>query len=145
MPIGPPLHGAVCALSTLLSTGAGGTAVRMLSAVPYLLIGNGSRMTSVYGSLKMEMHQIRKVKTEQKAPLSLSFHFFPPKVHGKSYFRVEDYIPASRIEKMTLAYVQRELAKLHRMNHSLFEDEAELEFLKVTCHTPNSIYLFSLW
>lgn len=44
---------------------------------------------------------------------------------------------------MTLAYVQRELAKLHRMNHSLFEDEAELEFLKVTCRTPNSIYLFS--
>lgn len=53
-------------------------------------------------------------------------------MHGKSYFRVEDYIPASRIEKMTLAYVQRELAKLHRMNRSLFEDEAELEFLKVT-------------
>ncbi|XP_040419953.1 tyrosine-protein phosphatase non-receptor type 13-like [Cygnus olor] len=99
-------------------------------------------MTSVYGSLKMEMHQIRKVKTEQKAPLSLSFHFFPPKVHGKSYFRVEDYIPASRIEKMTLAYVQRELAKLHRMNRSLFEDEAELEFLKVTQQLPEYGVLF---
>lgn len=73
------------------------------------------------------------------------FIFFPLKVHGKSYFRVEDYIPASRIEKMTLAYVQRELAKLHRMNRSLFEDEAELEFLKVTCHTTKRIYLFSLW
>lgn len=86
----------------------------------------------------MEMHQIRKVKTEQKAPVSFvfSFFFFPLKVHGKSYFRVEDYIPASRIEKMTLAHVQRELAKLHRMNRSLFEDEAELEFLKVICHTP---------
>lgn len=66
--------------------------------------------------------------------------FFSPQMHGKSYFRVEDYVPASRIEKMTLAYVQRELAKLHRMNRSLFEDEAELEFLKVTYHTPNSIY-----
>lgn len=61
-------------------------------------------------------------------------------MHGKNYFRVEDYIPASRIEKMTLAYVQRELAKLHRMNRSLFEDEAELEFLKVYCHTPKIIY-----
>ncbi|NXC45959.1 FRPD2 protein, partial [Penelope pileata] len=63
-------------------------------------------------------------------------------VHGKSYFRVEDYIPASRIEKMTLAYVQRELAKLHRMNRSLFEDEAELEFLKVTQQLPEYGVLF---
>lgn len=63
-------------------------------------------------------------------------------MHGKSYFRVEDYIPASRIEKMSLVYVQRELAKLHRMNRSLFEDEAELEFLKVTCYSPNIFYLF---
>ncbi|NXS96874.1 FRPD2 protein, partial [Jacana jacana] len=61
---------------------------------------------------------------------------YASEMHGKSYFRVEDYIPASRIEKMTLAYVQRELAKLHRMNRSLFEDEAELEFLKVTCNAP---------
>lgn len=68
------------------------------------------------------------------------FQSFPPQMHGKSYFRVEDYVPVSRIEKMTLAYVQRELAKLHRMNRSLFEDEAELEFLKVTCHTPNTLY-----
>ncbi|NXJ79178.1 FRPD2 protein, partial [Trogon melanurus] len=59
-----------------------------------------------------------------------------------SYFRVEDYIPASRIEKMTLAYVQRELAKLHRMNRSLFEDEAELEFLKVTQQLPEYGVLF---
>lgn len=70
------------------------------------------------------------------------FIFFPLKVHGKSYFRVEDYIPASRIEKMTLAYVQRELAKLHRMNRSLFEDEAELEFLKVTQQLPEYGVLF---
>ncbi|NXW59763.1 FRPD2 protein, partial [Eurystomus gularis] len=63
-------------------------------------------------------------------------------MHGKSYFRVEDYIPASRIDKMTLAYVQRELAKLHRMNHSLFEDEAELEFLKVTQQLPEYGVLF---
>lgn len=86
------------------------------------------------------MQLIRKVKKEQKAPVSLFSQLFAPQMHGKSYFRVEDYVPASRIEKMTLAYVQRELAKLHRMNRSLFEDEAELEFLKVTCHTPNTIY-----
>uniref|UniRef100_A0A8C3Y381 FERM and PDZ domain containing 2 n=1 Tax=Catharus ustulatus TaxID=91951 RepID=A0A8C3Y381_CATUS len=63
-------------------------------------------------------------------------------MHGKSYFRVEDYVPASRIEKMSLAYVQRELAKLHRMNRSLFEDEAELEFLKVTQQLPEYGVLF---
>ncbi|XP_031463569.1 FERM and PDZ domain-containing protein 2 [Phasianus colchicus] len=67
---------------------------------------------------------------------------YASEVHGKSYFRVEDYIPASRIEKMTLAHVQRELAKLHRMNRSLFEDEAELEFLKVTQQLPEYGVLF---
>ncbi|XP_009887119.1 PREDICTED: FERM and PDZ domain-containing protein 2 [Charadrius vociferus] len=67
---------------------------------------------------------------------------YASEMHGKSYFRVEDYVPASRIEKMTLVYVQRELAKLHRMNHSLFEDEAELEFLKVTQQLPEYGVLF---
>ncbi|XP_010290446.1 PREDICTED: FERM and PDZ domain-containing protein 2, partial [Phaethon lepturus] len=67
---------------------------------------------------------------------------YASEMHGKSYFRVEDYIPASRIEKMTLAYVQRELAKLHRMNRSLFEDEAEQEFLKVTQQLPEYGVLF---
>ncbi|XP_048167843.1 FERM and PDZ domain-containing protein 2 isoform X2 [Corvus hawaiiensis] len=67
---------------------------------------------------------------------------YAPEMHGKSYFRVEDYVPASRIEKMTLAYVQQELAKLHRMNRSLFEDEAELEFLKVTQQLPEYGVLF---
>ena len=84
----------------------------------------------------------KKSQRRTKGSSLFSFFFFLPKMHGKNYFRVEDYIPASQIEKMTLAYVQRELAKLHRMNRSLFEDEAELEFLKVTCHTPNLIYLF---
>lgn len=81
---------------------------------------------------------------EQKAPASLFFQFFLPQMHGKSYFRVEDYVPASRIEKMSLAYVQQELAKLHRMNRSLFEDEAELEFLKVTCHIPKKFINFEV-
>ncbi|NXY46007.1 FRPD2 protein, partial [Ceuthmochares aereus] len=67
---------------------------------------------------------------------------YASEMHGKNYFRVEDYIPASRIEKMTLAYVQRELAKLHHMNRSLFEDEAELEFLKVTQQLPEYGVLF---
>ncbi|XP_068253537.1 FERM and PDZ domain-containing protein 2 [Nyctibius grandis] len=67
---------------------------------------------------------------------------YASQMHGKSYFRVEDYIPASRIKKMTLVYVQRELAKLHRMNCSLFEDEAELEFLKVTQQLPEYGVLF---
>ncbi|KAM6306478.1 LOW QUALITY PROTEIN: FERM and PDZ domain-containing protein 2 [Aegotheles albertisi] len=67
---------------------------------------------------------------------------FASEIHGKSYFRVEDYIPASRIEKLTLEHVQRELAKLHRVNHSLFEEEAELEFLKVTQQLPEYGVLF---
>ncbi|EMP27044.1 FERM and PDZ domain-containing protein 2 [Chelonia mydas] len=67
---------------------------------------------------------------------------YAPEMHGKNYFRVEDYVPVSRIEKMTLACIQRELAKLHRMNHSLFEDEAELEFLRVTQQLPEYGVLF---
>ncbi|XP_074449150.1 FERM and PDZ domain-containing protein 2 [Larus michahellis] len=74
--------------------------------------------------------------------LQAEFGNYASEMHGKSYFRVEDYIPASRIEKMTLAYVQRELAKLHHMNRSLFEDEAELEFLKVTQQLPEYGVLF---
>ncbi|XP_052654936.1 FERM and PDZ domain-containing protein 2 isoform X5 [Harpia harpyja] len=74
--------------------------------------------------------------------LQAEFGNYVSEMHGKSYFRVEDYIPASRIEKMTLMYVQRELAKLHRMNRSLFEDEAELEFLKVTQQLPEYGVLF---
>uniref|UniRef100_A0A8D0HPL6 FERM and PDZ domain containing 2 n=1 Tax=Sphenodon punctatus TaxID=8508 RepID=A0A8D0HPL6_SPHPU len=67
---------------------------------------------------------------------------YAPEVHGKNYFRVEDYIPANRVEKMTLVCTQRELAKLHHMNRSLFEDEAELEFLKVTQQLPEYGVLF---
>ncbi|KAM9379731.1 LOW QUALITY PROTEIN: FERM and PDZ domain-containing protein 2 [Phaethornis superciliosus] len=67
---------------------------------------------------------------------------YTSEMHGKSYFRVEDYVPASRIEKMTLTSVQRALAKLHRMNRSLFEDEAELQFLKVTQQLPEYGVLF---
>ncbi|CAM4591661.1 unnamed protein product [Caretta caretta] len=67
---------------------------------------------------------------------------YAPEMHGKNYFRVEDYVPVSRIEKMTLESIQRELAKLHRMNHSLFEDEAELEFLRVTQQLPEYGVLF---
>ncbi|NWR64988.1 FRPD2 protein, partial [Bucorvus abyssinicus] len=74
--------------------------------------------------------------------LQAEFGNYASEMHGKNYFRVEDYIPASRIERMTLAYVQRELAKLHRMNRSLFEDEAELEFLKVTQQLPEYGVLF---
>lgn len=66
-------------------------------------------------------------------------------MHGKNYFRAEDYIPASRIEKMTLVYVQRELAKLHHMTCSLFEDEAELKFLRVSYEIANFIYLFIIY
>ncbi|KAJ6661741.1 hypothetical protein lerEdw1_013263 [Lerista edwardsae] len=61
---------------------------------------------------------------------------YAPEVHGKTYFRVEDYVPAHHIEKLTLEHIQFELAKLHRRTHSLFEEEAELEFLKVTQKLP---------
>ncbi|KAL8186794.1 UNVERIFIED_CONTAM: hypothetical protein K2H54_011643, partial [Gekko kuhli] len=52
-------------------------------------------------------------------------------------YRVEDYIPASRIERLGLEYLRRELARLRRVTHSLSEEEAELEFLKVTRQLPD--------
>ncbi|XP_048361869.1 FERM and PDZ domain-containing protein 2 isoform X2 [Sphaerodactylus townsendi] len=55
----------------------------------------------------------------------------------KTRYRVEDYIPASQVEKMGLEHIQRELAKLHWVTQSLSEgDQAELEFLKVTQQLP---------
>ncbi|XP_054839940.1 FERM and PDZ domain-containing protein 2 [Eublepharis macularius] len=51
-------------------------------------------------------------------------------------YRVKDYIPASQIEKMGLAHIQQELGSLHQLTQFLLEEQAELEFLKVTRQLP---------
>ncbi|XP_027627319.1 FERM and PDZ domain-containing protein 2 [Tupaia chinensis] len=60
----------------------------------------------------------------------------PKEVESKAYFLVEDYIPASLIERMTALRVQAEVAEMHRVGSALWGDEAELEFLRVSQQLP---------
>lgn len=47
------------------------------------------------------------------------------------YFRVEDYIPASLIGRMTALRAQAEVSRIHRLSSASPGEEAELQFLKV--------------
>ncbi|ELW66652.1 FERM and PDZ domain-containing protein 2 [Tupaia chinensis] len=60
----------------------------------------------------------------------------PKEAESKAYFLVEDYIPASLIERMTALRVQAEVAEMHRVGSALWGDEAELEFLRVSQQLP---------
>ncbi|CAK7300365.1 FERM and PDZ domain-containing protein 2 [Vulpes lagopus] len=55
---------------------------------------------------------------------------------NKAYFRVEDYIPASLIERMTALQVQVEVSEMHCLSPVLWREDAELEFLRVTQQLP---------
>uniref|UniRef100_A0A8C9CJI7 FERM and PDZ domain containing 2 n=1 Tax=Phocoena sinus TaxID=42100 RepID=A0A8C9CJI7_PHOSS len=68
--------------------------------------------------------------------LQAEFGSYPEEVESKAYFRVEDYIPASLIERMTALRVQVEVSELHRLSPALWGEDAELEFLRVTQHLP---------
>ncbi|EHH64689.1 PDZ domain-containing protein 5C [Macaca fascicularis] len=54
----------------------------------------------------------------------------PRQVESKPYFHVEDYIPASLIERMTALRVQVEISEMHRLSSALWGEDAELEFLR---------------
>ncbi|EFB17639.1 hypothetical protein PANDA_014393, partial [Ailuropoda melanoleuca] len=75
----------------------------------------------------------------QLAVLALQAEFgnYPEEqVESKAYFRVEDYIPASLIERMTAVRVQVEVSEMHRLSPVLWGEDAELEFLRVTQQLP---------
>ncbi|XP_039089598.1 FERM and PDZ domain-containing protein 2-like [Hyaena hyaena] len=55
---------------------------------------------------------------------------YPEEVETKAYFRVEDYIPASLIERLTAFRVQVEVSEMHRLSPVLWGEDAELEFLR---------------
>ncbi|XP_045424190.1 FERM and PDZ domain-containing protein 2 [Lemur catta] len=57
-------------------------------------------------------------------------------VESQAYFRVEDYIPASLIERMTALQVQAEVSERHRLGSALWGEDAELQFLTVTQQLP---------
>uniref|UniRef100_A0A3B3UGY0 FERM and PDZ domain containing 2 n=1 Tax=Poecilia latipinna TaxID=48699 RepID=A0A3B3UGY0_9TELE len=53
-----------------------------------------------------------------------------PKVYGRNYYRPDQYISKSVMEKRALPYIQAELLRLHANNAQMLTDESELEFLK---------------
>ncbi|XP_078284474.1 FERM and PDZ domain-containing protein 2 [Rhinoraja longicauda] len=64
--------------------------------------------------------------------LQAEFGEYVPEVHGKNYYRVEHYVPPSVLEKMAMTCVKEELPRLHSTYFDLSEEEAEMEYLKVT-------------
>ncbi|XP_062070299.1 FERM and PDZ domain-containing protein 2 [Lepus europaeus] len=61
-----------------------------------------------------------------------------PKEQGesKAYFRVEEYLPASLIERMTALRVQVEVSQMHRLSSAPRGEDAELQFLRVAQQLP---------
>ncbi|XP_036072929.1 FERM and PDZ domain-containing protein 2 [Oryzias melastigma] len=59
-----------------------------------------------------------------------------PEVYGRNYFRPDQYVSKSVMEKRALPYVQAELLRHHANNAQMLADESELEFLKVCQQLP---------
>lgn len=53
-------------------------------------------------------------------------------LHGKTYFRLEHYLPVSVMEKVNQTAIKEELSKLHSNYYGASDTEAEFEFLKVS-------------
>ncbi|XP_036384166.1 tyrosine-protein phosphatase non-receptor type 13 isoform X2 [Megalops cyprinoides] len=64
--------------------------------------------------------------------LQAEFGDYQPELHGKTYFRLEHYLPASVLDKMDQTSIKEELPKLHSAYYGASEAEAEFEFLKVS-------------
>ncbi|XP_038600268.1 FERM and PDZ domain-containing protein 2 [Tachyglossus aculeatus] len=74
--------------------------------------------------------------------LQAEFGNYTAEVRDRNYFRVEDYLPASMIERVTVRYAQQQISEMHRLLCPLFVEEAELEFLKMTQQLPEYGVLF---
>ncbi|KAM8836489.1 FERM and PDZ domain-containing protein 2 isoform 2-T4 [Spinachia spinachia] len=59
-----------------------------------------------------------------------------PEVYGKNYYRPNQYVAKSVMEKRALPLIQAELLRLHGNNAQMLTDESELEFLKVCQQLP---------
>ncbi|KAI3365066.1 hypothetical protein L3Q82_010183, partial [Scortum barcoo] len=65
-----------------------------------------------------------------------------PEVYGRNYYRPDQYVPKSVMEKRALPYIQGELLRLHSNNVQMLSDESEFEFLKVCQQLPEYGVLF---
>ncbi|KAM9734915.1 tyrosine-protein phosphatase non-receptor type 13 isoform 2-T2 [Menidia menidia] len=64
--------------------------------------------------------------------LQAEFGDYQPELHGKTYFRLEHYLPASILDKVDQTTLREELPKLHNNYYGSSDSEAEFEFLKVS-------------
>lgn len=62
----------------------------------------------------------------------LMFSISVCQLHGKTYFRLEHYLPVSVLDKVDQTTIKEELPKLHSNYYGASESEAEFEFLKVS-------------
>uniref|UniRef100_A0A672HFQ7 Tyrosine-protein phosphatase non-receptor type 13 n=1 Tax=Salarias fasciatus TaxID=181472 RepID=A0A672HFQ7_SALFA len=63
--------------------------------------------------------------------LQAEFSDYQPELHGKTYFRLEHYLPVSILDKVDHTTIKEELPKRHSSYYGATETEAELEFLKI--------------
>uniref|UniRef100_A0A1A7WAN9 Protein tyrosine phosphatase, non-receptor type 13 n=3 Tax=Iconisemion striatum TaxID=60296 RepID=A0A1A7WAN9_9TELE len=64
--------------------------------------------------------------------LQAEFGDYHPELHGKTYFRLEHYLPVSVLDKVDQTTLREELPKLHSNFYGVSDSEAEFEFLKVS-------------
>ncbi|XP_059213928.1 tyrosine-protein phosphatase non-receptor type 13 [Centropristis striata] len=64
--------------------------------------------------------------------LQAEFSDYQPELHGKTYFRLEHYLPMSVLDKVDQTTIKEELPKLHSNYYGASDSEAEFEFLKVS-------------
>ncbi|XP_078146913.1 FERM and PDZ domain-containing protein 2 [Centroberyx gerrardi] len=65
-----------------------------------------------------------------------------PEVYGRNYYRPDQYVSKSVMEKRALPYIRQELMQLHTNNAQMLTDESEFEFLKVSQQLPEYGVLF---
>lgn len=64
-------------------------------------------------------------------------------LHGKTYFRLEHYLPASVLDKLNQSTIKEELSKLHSNYYEASDTEAEFEFLKVSFFSDRTEHSFA--
>ncbi|XP_062331496.1 tyrosine-protein phosphatase non-receptor type 13 isoform X2 [Osmerus eperlanus] len=65
-----------------------------------------------------------------------------PEVYGRNYYRPDQYVAKSIMEKRALPFLRDELIRLHNNNGQMLPDESELEFLRVAQQLPEYGVLF---
>ncbi|XP_061118518.1 tyrosine-protein phosphatase non-receptor type 13 isoform X3 [Conger conger] len=64
--------------------------------------------------------------------LQAEFGDYQPELHGKTYFRLEHYLPASVLDKIDQTTIKEKLPQLHSAYYGATEVDTEFEFLKVS-------------